>query len=92
MKEEVLKQICKMITSGEIPNEVYDKYLSKCPIGFMEDGELFNYIIQLETNWKELKKWLEEEHREDAIVINLTWKHATGKVLDKMQELENKNE
>lgn len=43
---------------------------------------------KLEENWNELKEWVKMEHREDAIVINLTWKHATGKFLDKMQELE----
>lgn len=43
---------------------------------------------RLESNWNELKEWVKMEHREDAIVINLTWKHATGKFLDKMQELE----
>lgn len=43
---------------------------------------------RLESNWNELKEWVKMEHREDAIVINLTWKHAIGKFLDKMQELE----
>ena len=43
---------------------------------------------KLEDNWNKLKEWVKMEHREDAIVINLTWKHATGKFLDKMQELE----
>lgn len=43
---------------------------------------------KLEENWNKLKEWVKMEHREDAIVINLTWKHATGKFLDKMQEIE----
>lgn len=43
---------------------------------------------QLKDNWNKLKEWVKMEHREDAIVINLTWKHATGKFLNKMQELE----
>lgn len=43
---------------------------------------------QLKDNWNKLKEWVKMEHREDAIVINLTWKHATGKFLDKMQEIE----
>ena len=34
--EQVIECISKMIASGDIPNEVYDKYLSKCPIGFMK--------------------------------------------------------
>lgn len=47
---------------------------------------------ELQNNWNELKGWLKKEHREDAIVINLTWKHATGKILNKMNELEGKSE
>lgn len=40
------------------------------------------------TNWNELKEWLKKEHREDAIKINLSWKTATGKILNKIKELE----
>lgn len=43
---------------------------------------------KLEENWNKLKEWVKMEHREDVIVINLTWKHATGKFLNKMQEIE----
>lgn len=43
-KEETLKQICKMIASGEIPDEVYDKYLSSTPIGFMNYKELCDFF------------------------------------------------
>lgn len=42
---EVLTCIAKMISSGEIPKDVYDKYLSKCPIGFMNETELTEYLI-----------------------------------------------
>lgn len=41
-----LKQIIKMIVSGEIPNDVYNKYLSNCPIGFMNEEDLFNYLVE----------------------------------------------
>lgn len=44
-KEETLKQICKMISSGEIPDEVYNKYLSKTPIGFMNYEELYDFLM-----------------------------------------------
>lgn len=47
---------------------------------------------KLEENWNKLKEWVKMEHREDAIVINLTWKHATGKFLDKMQEIEQESD
>jgi len=30
-KVETIKQIAKMIASGKIPKEIYDKYLSNCP-------------------------------------------------------------
>lgn len=41
-----LKQIIKMIVSGELPNDVYDKYLSNSPIGFMNEEDLFNYLVE----------------------------------------------
>ncbi len=40
-----LKQICKMISSGEIPKEVYDKYLSETRIGFMSEEDLEEFLI-----------------------------------------------
>lgn len=43
-KEDTLKQICKMIASGEIPDEVYNKYLSKTPIGFMSKMDLYDFL------------------------------------------------
>lgn len=43
-KEDTIKQIAKMIASGEIPKQVYDKYLSKCPVGFMNEKELIDYL------------------------------------------------
>ena len=42
---DTLKQISKMIASGTIPNDVYSKFLSECPIGFMQEKDLFNYLI-----------------------------------------------
>ncbi len=41
-----LKQIIKMILIGELPNDVYDKYLSNSPIGFMNEEDLFNYLVE----------------------------------------------
>lgn len=52
------------------------------------DISLLDENYKLKDNWNKLKEWVKMEHREDAIVINLTWKHATGKFLNKMQELE----
>ena len=43
-KNDTLKQICKMISSGEIPAETYNYYLSKTPIGFMNYKDLCNYF------------------------------------------------
>lgn len=64
-KEDTLKQICKMIASGEIPDEVYDKYLSKTPIGFMNETDLYDFlknknnkISDLEDNWNKLKEYI----------------------------------
>lgn len=52
-REETLKQIAKTISSGDIPKEIYDKYLSETPIGFMNSKELFEYLEN-----QELKKQL----------------------------------
>lgn len=43
-KEDILRQILKMISSGEIPKDVYDKYLSKTSIGFMSYEDLLEYF------------------------------------------------
>lgn len=43
-KKEVIKCIAKMISSGDIPKDIYDKYLSKCPIGFMSEKDLIEYL------------------------------------------------
>lgn len=49
-----LIRICEMIASGEIPNNVYDKYLSKEPIGFMSETKIFDYLQGgLDKNGKE---------------------------------------
>lgn len=47
-KEETLKQICKMISSGDIPKQIYDKYLSCTPMGFMNYKELCDFFGILE--------------------------------------------
>lgn len=58
-----------------------------CTITRVDEYDIYD-LIKCKDNWNKLKEWVKMEHREDAIVINLTWKHATGKFLDKMQELE----
>lgn len=52
--KEIIKQIAKMISSGDIPKTIYNKYLSKAPIGFMNCEELENFLLK-----EELKKQLE---------------------------------
>ena len=51
----VIDNICEMIASGEIPNEVYDKYLANTKIGFMRAFEVKEFLL------KEIKEYLEEE-------------------------------
>lgn len=51
--------------------------------------EDIKYMKQLETNWKELKKWLEE----NRFVYNITGEdseedYSITEVLNKMQEIE----
>ena len=46
MKNEVLLKICDMIASGEIPKEVYNKYLGDTPIGFMRKYEIEKFLIK----------------------------------------------
>lgn len=49
--KDILKQIFKMISSGEISKDVYDKYLSNTPIGFMSYEDLCNkFDIDLLTD------------------------------------------
>lgn len=42
--KDPIKQIAKMISSGEIPCEVYNKYLSQTPIGFMSYEDLEKHL------------------------------------------------
>lgn len=58
-KEDTLKQICKMISSGDIPKEVYDKYLSKTSLGFMNYKELYDFLNEQNKKYKQLKERLE---------------------------------
>lgn len=58
-----------------------------CTITRVDEYDIYD-LIKCKDNWNKLKEWVKMEHREDAIVINLTWKHAISKFLDKMQEIE----
>lgn len=78
-KEETLKQICKMIASGEIPKQIYDKYLSDTPIGFMNSNDLFEYLEN-----QELKKQLEEKTK-----IGISDHKYASKCEDKVITMEN---
>lgn len=40
-----IRQISKMIASGDL-KEIYSKYLSNCPIGFMTEQDLYDYLIK----------------------------------------------
>lgn len=62
-----------------------------CTITRVDEYDIYD-LIKCKDNWNKLKEWVKMEHREDAIVINLTWKHATGKFLDKMQEIEQESD
>lgn len=44
MRNKTLHQICRMIASGEIPKEVYNKYLGDTPIGFMTPLEIMAHL------------------------------------------------
>ena len=52
-KKETLKQICKMISSGDIPKEIYNKCLSNTPVGFMNYKELCNFFGIGDSNVKD---------------------------------------
>ena len=41
-----IKAIAKMIASGEIPKEIYDKYLSKTKLGFCSADKVEEIIIK----------------------------------------------
>jgi hypothetical protein len=53
-KEDTLKQICKMISSGDIPKVVYDKYLSKTQLGFMNYEELYDFLMNKTKKYEEV--------------------------------------
>lgn len=55
-KRETIEQIAKMIASGEIPSEVYNKYLSKCEIGFMNEKALLSYLLNHDEEMSNVKK------------------------------------
>lgn len=60
--KETIKQIAKMISSGDLPKTIYDKYLSKAPIGFMNCEELENFLLkeneELKKKLKEKEEWI----------------------------------
>ena len=70
-KKETLKQICKMISSGDIPKEIYNKYLSNTPVGFMNYKELCNFfeIGDSDTNFMNFENLnkLVKEHKKETI-------------------------
>jgi len=103
MKEDKLKEILEELKDGaENSTVIYPTFDGSDEEEFENDKLLtpesckllFNYITQLETNWKELKKWLEEnkyfysgyqgEDLEEDTTIT--------EVLNKMQEIEGKSE
>ena len=67
-RDETLSQIVKMIVSGEIPKEIYNKYLSMTPIGFMNYDDLLSY---LKRENQELKKQLEAKNIQQKEFIDL---------------------
>lgn len=67
-REEILSQIVKMITSDEIPKEIYNKYLSMTPIGFMSYDELLNYLKKEKGKEEELMS--AKEFSENELLFN----------------------
>lgn len=61
MKNEVLRKICDMIDSGEIPEDVYNKYLGDTPIGFMSASEIENFLMKEQNRNRD--KWWEDDLR-----------------------------
>lgn len=41
-----LPNIAKLISSGEIPKEVYNKYLGNVPCGFMNEKDLIKWLLE----------------------------------------------
>lgn len=98
MKEERLKEILSKVKktvgennyklalaiTGHRPGKIRDVSMSS------KDGELLlEYIEQLETNWNELKKWLEEKLPTNKDIITKSVKLI--EIYNKMQELESGN-
>jgi hypothetical protein len=97
-EEKKIKEIVEELKDGkENPTFIYPTFDGSDEEEFENDklltpsscALLFDYITQLETNWNELKKFVQEELKdaEDDFA-----EEDFIKVLDRMQELENKNE
>lgn len=82
MKEEELDSIQELIERKLLMAEVMGG-LTSHDKKFID---LWNYTIQLQNNWNELKKWLEEESNNTIYATG----HLTAicMTLNKMQELE----
>ena len=92
-EEKKIKEILEELKDGkENPTFIYPTFDGSDEEEFENDKLLtpssctllFDYITQLETNWNELKKWLEEEKGQYG-KDNRCWYES---VLDEMQELE----
>lgn len=59
-RKKTLEQILKLISSGELPKDLYDKYLSNTPIGFMSFDELEKYFDCNKPTEQEILKKFEE--------------------------------
>lgn len=70
MINKTLHQICRMIASGEIPKEIYNKYLGDTPIGFMTPLEIIAYLNS--SPWIPVSERL-PKHEELALVSALSY-------------------
>ena len=100
-KEEKIKTLKEELRdSAENPTIIYPTFDGSDEEEFENDKLLtpisckilLEYITQLENNWNELKKWLEEEINKGGSSIDLSIRiHTLQEVLNKLNELEGGN-
>ena len=82
MKTTTITAISKMIASGDIPKEIYDKYLSKTKLGFCTEEKVEEIIIKEATqDDKKIMQILKEKKVDlEQIRQYILWKEKFEKI------------
>ncbi len=84
METKTITAISKMIASGEIPSEVYDKYLSKTKLGFCTEEKVEETIIKEAT--QDDKKILQILKEKKVNISNISYGIENGKSINDLMD------